>query len=94
MVYVMKSVVRENLPETPTEEVTFSLMKQDSEIVEEIFQKVRGEAMTVVEYLEWSLTNPFPEQFLALIYQVIVISVSLTLVPTLFFPRICKCLTD
>lgn len=70
MVAVMKLVMHENLPDNPTDEVVFTLIKEDSKIVDDIFEKLRGSTMTVVEYLEWSLTSQLPEQFLALIYQV------------------------
>jgi hypothetical protein len=80
MVSVMKSVMLENLSSNPSDDVIFTLTKDDSQIVEEIFGRVRGEAMTVLEYLEWSLTSQLPEQFLALIYQVRICSSQFVLI--------------
>lgn len=71
MVEVMKSVMKENSSYTPSSDVISILTRNDAAIVEDVFEKVKGESMTLVEYLEFSLSSQLPEQFLCLIYQVI-----------------------
>jgi len=70
MVQVMKSVMQENLSEPPSDHVILCLTKEDAVFVDEIFEKVKGESMTLVEYLQFSLSSQLSEQFLTLIYQV------------------------
>jgi len=81
MVAVMKSVLVENLPDNPKEDVIFVLTKDDKSIVEGMIQSATSTTgMTLEEYLVWSLSNPLPEVFLTLIYQVLNIVSSLKIV--------------
>lgn len=67
----MKSVLRENLPENPKEDLIIVLTKDDRLIVEELLKSaISLNGITLEEYLVWSLSSPLPEVFLTLIYQV------------------------
>jgi hypothetical protein len=71
MVSVMKSVLVENLPENPKDDLILVLTKDDRIIVDEMIKSATSIiGMILEEYLVWSLSNPLPEVFLTLIYQV------------------------
>lgn len=77
MIEVMKSVMMEALTDTnPKEEFISAINKSTSSYIDEmrsipgISERANGGIMTLEEYLVWSLSNPLPEQFLTLIYQV------------------------
>lgn len=79
MVAVMKSVLVETLSDNPKEEIIAILTKDDDIIVGEILSSAlasavnsnsKSDGITLEEYLVWSLSNPLPEVFLTLIYQV------------------------
>lgn len=86
MICVMKSVLMETLSDTnPKDEIVAAVTKDNAVYLEEIKSNAiggmdsssnnantagGGGMMTLEEYLVWSLSNPLPEQFLTLIYQV------------------------
>ncbi len=71
MVNVMKSVLIENLSDNPKDEIITVLTKDDIIIVNELLETATSSnGITLEEYLVWSLSNPLPEVFLTLIYQV------------------------
>lgn len=71
MVTVMKSVLIENLSDNPKDEVVAVLTKENGLIISEILETATSSVgIALEEYLVWSLSNPLPEVFLTLIYQV------------------------
>lgn len=79
MICVMKSVLMETMSETnPKDEIVLAVTKDNAVYIEEITNNANNgisgggdnSGMTLEEYLVWSLSNPLPEQFLTLIYQV------------------------
>jgi hypothetical protein len=72
MVAVMKFVLVENLADNPKDDVIAVLTREDVFIVDDILKCATSiGGLTLEEYLVWSLSNPLPEVFLTLIYQVI-----------------------
>lgn len=74
MLSVMKLVLEENTMNDGDKEDILScvLSIDDESLVQEVLSQSSSpmEGMTLEEYLVWSLSNPLPEQFLLLIYQV------------------------
>lgn len=66
----MKSVMIDNLSDSPKDEVLMIVTKEDEDLVNELCQCANDVNVTLEEYLVWSLSNPLPEKFLILLYQV------------------------
>ncbi|CAG7722265.1 unnamed protein product [Allacma fusca] len=70
MISIMKSVLLDNLSDTPKDEILMVVTRNDEDLVSDLVQSANDVNITLEEYLVWSLSNPLPEKFLVLIYQV------------------------
>ncbi|CAL8129565.1 unnamed protein product [Orchesella dallaii] len=71
MIGVLKSVLRETMSDNAKDDILAAVLKDDFIYMNEIKNTIVSQSgMTLEEYLVWSLSNPLPEQFLTLIYQV------------------------